>query len=95
MSDLREVKRPVRVDGGEGELVSFDGKLLVCRLDRAFAPGSPIRIQAYDHRGGFVIEGRSLGSRRFVEEPGYEVRLRLVNFNRDRRDRLAAFLRSS
>lgn len=78
-----------RIEGAVGEALSFAGETLVVVLDRAFAPGTPVRGTLTLADGELGIEGRVQGSKRTVEGR-YEVRARLVNLRRTDRERLVA-----
>jgi hypothetical protein len=76
------------LSGGEGELVSHDGDRASLVSPTAFAPGQPLTFDALLDDGPLALEARTLGSKK-REDGRFDVRVRLINLSRDRRERLA------
>jgi len=82
----------LRLESGQDAVgLAFDGNLLKLTSPVAFAPGSPIRLNAKGEDGDRSLEGRVLRSKR-VGEQQFEVRLRLVNLRREDRELLLTTL---
>jgi hypothetical protein len=79
----REGAGNVKLESPSGEAVSFEGDVLVTVLERAFAPGAPVKLEL----DGMSIDGKAIGSKR-REDGKYDVRLRLRNLRREFRERL-------
>ncbi len=87
---------PLTLATGEpGEVVSWDGNVLVFRAPRAFAPGAPIRLAITLGEGAVDVELKSIGSRRAEGDPLFVVRARAMNLRREARVSLDASLRSA
>ena len=82
---------PASAPGGDGEALGFAGKMLVCALPRAFAPGAPIELSVVAGEEALALRGKSIGSRR-REDGRFEVRMRLVNLRREHREALTRAL---
>ncbi len=74
--------------GGKGEALSLEGELLHLVIDRAYAPGAPISMSVALADETLSLQGRTIASKR-RPDGSFDVRLRLVNFTRDARARLA------
>jgi len=72
-------------------LRSFDGKWLVLEAPRAWAPGSPMKIQAQLGDDAHGLDARSLGSRR-QPDGSFRVKTRMVSLTRGSREALLAHL---
>lgn len=82
----------VRVDeGGEGELVRLSGEVLYTVLDRAFAPGRPLRLRVtlLGVEEVLPVQGKVIGSKK-RDDGRFDVRLRLINLRREHREQLEA-----
>ncbi len=73
-----------RPEEAQGELRTFTGEMLDLVVDRAFAPGTPVKLSVE----GMLLAGKSLGSKRDGER--YAMRVRLTNLRRTDRERLLA-----
>jgi hypothetical protein len=78
---------PATIEGAVGQAMSFEGELLVARLSRAFAPGTPVKGTITLPDGDIPIEGRAIGSKRTTDGT-FEVRARVINLRRETRERL-------
>lgn len=80
---------PARIEGAEGNAISFEGEFLLAVVSRAFAPGTPLKGTIKLADGEIPIEGRATSSKR-TPEGTFEVRARLINLRREIRERLVA-----
>jgi hypothetical protein len=76
----------IAIDGANGEAIGFEGEVLRCSLDRAYAPGAPIRLRVLFDDGELPLECKTVGSKRDGDR--FEVRMRIVNMRRIDRPRL-------
>ena len=72
---------------GEGEALRLEGERLEIISPTAFAPGQPLSFTA----GALHLEARSQGSKK-RDDGRFDVRLRLINFSRVKRERLEELL---
>lgn len=75
-----------REEEAQGELRGFTGEMLDLVVDKAFAPGTPVKLSVEE----MSLAGKSLGSKREGER--FAMRVRLTNLRRTDRERLLALL---
>lgn len=79
----------VTVDGGaSGEAVAMAGEILSLVLDKAFAPGQPLRFTVAMGGRTEQLAAKALGSKRRSDDR-FDVRVRLVNLRKTVREALA------
>ena len=87
---------PARYLDCDAQLRSFEKDQLVFDGPKALAPGAPVMLTAQGPESVSVsIEARTIGSRRIGTEPvTYEIRVRIINANRELRRWLESALGS-
>lgn len=83
-----------KCEGAELRLLSFDGKWLVLEGARAWAPGSPMKIEAELGEEKHALDARSLGSQR-QPDGSFRVKTRMVSLTRASRAALVTHLDST
>lgn len=78
-----------RTHRATGRAERFEGGVLYARLDRAFAPGTPARLELGLPDGPLSVDAKAMTSRR-VSEDRFAVRWKLINVRRGERARLDA-----
>jgi hypothetical protein len=79
---------PVSIDGGlPGAITNLAELIVTLSSPKPFPPGQPLGFTLRD--SGLRLQARSIGSKRSTSGEHFELRVRLINLNREAREALA------